>query len=448
MKQVEVNRDEWIEIQVDRIVGPTHHFGGAGVGNVASQSHAGETSNPAAAAIQGLEKMRLVGALGVPQWILPPQIRPDFNFLRGVGFAGDKAERLKRARHESAELFSAALSSSAMWTANAATVTVAKNSLSGNFETAMTVANLSSSLHRAIEPNETSRDLRAVFGDTVRLHSPLVAGVAMRDEGAANHMRLMGGGIQNSFDVFVYGDQPPTSRKFYARQTLASFEVIARRHGLAAEAVCFLKQHPDAIDAGAFHNDVVTMSHHDLMIHHELAFADSEAAMAELEAGFRRRTGQSLTRIEVSAAELSIGDAIATYLFNSQIVSLPDHRIPPAIICPIQVERHPSARKLVVGWQQDGLFSQVVFVDLGQSMSGGGGPACLRLRVPIPSGQLEAVNPRSRWTDKLDRAIERIIRDGYPTSVTLDDLASIEFVQHAGRVRDQIAIQLGREILS
>lgn len=448
MMRAEMNRDDWTEIQIDRVVGATHHFGGAGVGNVASQSHAGQVSNPAAAAIQGLEKMRLISGLGVPQWILPPQVRPDFGFLRQMGFAGDDAEVLKRARDESPTLLSAAMSSSAMWTANAATVTVATDSQSGIFETAISVANLNSSLHRAIEPNETRDDLRAVFGDTVRVHPPLVGGVAMRDEGAANHMRLMGSRIQDSFDVFVYGDQPPTPQKYFARQTLASFEAIARRHDLAADAVCYLKQHPDAIDAGAFHNDVVAMSHHDLMIHHELAFADNAASMTKLEAEFHRQTGQTLTRIEVSAAELSIGDAIATYLFNSQIVSLPDRNVPPTIICPIQVERHAAARKRVMGWQQDGLFSQVVFVDLGQSMSGGGGPACLRLRVPMSLQQIENLNPRSRWTDRLHGAITQIIRDGYPTSVTLDDLASIEFVRHAGRVRDQIAIQLGREILS
>ena len=48
-----------LEVQIDRIVGPTHHFGGLGVGNLASQLNAGQASNPQAAALQGLDKMQL-----------------------------------------------------------------------------------------------------------------------------------------------------------------------------------------------------------------------------------------------------------------------------------------------------------------------------------------------------------------------------------------------------
>ena len=86
-----------IEVQVDRLVGPTHHFGGLGVGNLASQEHSGQLSNPAAAALQGLDKMRLVASFGVPQIIIPPQGRPDFQFLRTLGFAGTDSDVLRRA---------------------------------------------------------------------------------------------------------------------------------------------------------------------------------------------------------------------------------------------------------------------------------------------------------------------------------------------------------------
>jgi len=61
-----------LELQLDGLVGPTHHFGGLSVGNLASMRHAGWQSRPRQAALQGLAKMRQVLALGVPQAVLPP----------------------------------------------------------------------------------------------------------------------------------------------------------------------------------------------------------------------------------------------------------------------------------------------------------------------------------------------------------------------------------------
>ena len=103
----------FIDAQIDRIVGPTHHFGGLGVGNVASQIHAGQVSNPQAAALQGLDKMRLVAGLGVPQLILPPQPRPDFHLLNAFGFTGTPEEILKSVLNDDPMILSAAASCSA-----------------------------------------------------------------------------------------------------------------------------------------------------------------------------------------------------------------------------------------------------------------------------------------------------------------------------------------------
>ena len=289
----------WVESQIDRIVGPTHHFGGLGVGNVASQSHLGQPSNPAAAALQGLDKMRRVATLGVPQLILPPQKRPNLAFLRSLGFQGSDGEVLRRARHESPELLSAAMSCSAMWTANAATVTPACDSAFGS--ACLTIANLNASVHRAIEPDETLKELRRTLLSSYRCFAPLPGGAAMRDEGAANHMRLAsdhGPGIH----LFVYGDGDPAPARYWPRQSLAAAKAVARLHGLDPGIVFYLKQSPEAIDAGAFHNDVVAMSDGDLLIHHQLAFWEAEETFVLLEKRYCERTGQKLRRIVVDEA--------------------------------------------------------------------------------------------------------------------------------------------------
>src|SRR3546814_938586 len=58
------------EINFDGIIGPTHNYAGLSRGNIASASNAGGVSQPRAAALQGLEKMRRNLALGLPQGFL------------------------------------------------------------------------------------------------------------------------------------------------------------------------------------------------------------------------------------------------------------------------------------------------------------------------------------------------------------------------------------------
>src|SRR5690349_8295265 len=95
------------EINFDGLVGPTHHYAGLSAGNLASVRHAGNVSNPRAAALQGLEKMRFVAGLGVGQAILPPQPRPDLGLLRRLGFQGSDMAVLAHVRRTSPELLSA-----------------------------------------------------------------------------------------------------------------------------------------------------------------------------------------------------------------------------------------------------------------------------------------------------------------------------------------------------
>ena len=58
------------EINFDGLIGPTHNYAGLSQGNLASQKHLNQTSNPQAAALQGLDKMRLIMEQGIPQGFL------------------------------------------------------------------------------------------------------------------------------------------------------------------------------------------------------------------------------------------------------------------------------------------------------------------------------------------------------------------------------------------
>lgn len=450
-----------IEANFDGLVGPTHHFGGLGVGNLASQSHGGHVAKPRGAAIQGIEKMRLVASLGVAQAILPPQHRPDLRMLQRLGLdtfgldqfgvGGNHAQVLRAAYEASPRLLSAACSASSMWAANAATVSAAPACRDG--KTHLTIANLSSSLHRSLEPSQTLKLFRRIFHEnSFVVHPPLPHCVSLRDEGAANHMRLTDRNGTRGIDIFVYGSDSLDGHKsndaiapsrFFPRQGLDASKAIARLHRLDMSSTFFLKQHPAAIDAGAFHNDVVAVSHHNIWLHHQLAYEADDATFNRIEQRFTELTGESLLRHEISSDELPLQDAVNSYLFNGQILSRrDDHSM--TIVCPAQVQETPAAlavvKQLIAG---EGPITDFRSVDLRESMNNGGGPACLRLRVPMSEAQWQSLPPGVRFTDTLADRLCEIVERHYPETLSLDDLLESDLIDVSRRATHAIRHALG-----
>ncbi len=182
--------DDAVEVNFDGIVGPTHNYAGLSPGNLASQKHINQPSNPRQAALQGLAKMKMLADMGIPQAVLPPHEPPDMNALRRAGFSGSDAQVLEKAAKEKPQLLAACSSASAMWTANAATVSPSADSADGRVH--FTPANLFTLFHRSIEAQTTAQILRAIFADPSVFvhHPPLPSSSDYADEGAANHMRL------------------------------------------------------------------------------------------------------------------------------------------------------------------------------------------------------------------------------------------------------------------
>ncbi len=71
------------EINFDGIIGPSHNYAGLSLGNIASANNAGAVSEPRAAALQGVEKMRANLRLGLPQGFFMPLDRPNTAWLAG-----------------------------------------------------------------------------------------------------------------------------------------------------------------------------------------------------------------------------------------------------------------------------------------------------------------------------------------------------------------------------
>lgn len=448
------------EINIDGLIGPTHHYGGLGVGNLASIEHRNQVSNPRQAALEGLAKAKLVSDLGIPQFIWLPLHRPNRELLRALGFSGGFNEQILAAYQTAPGILSAAFSGAFMWAANAATVTPAVDASDGCYH--FTPANLISSLHRASEARDRMLDIANTFSihGFHSVHEPLPGITALRDEGAANHMRISDPTGEIGFNIFVYGeDDSPGARardgdmiaqdrevrsNFMARHTKTASEAIARRHRLDPKTTFFLRQHPTAISAGVFHNDVIATSNEGLLIHHELAFIDADEELARLEREFAARVGQPLNRIVVSNDTLTLADAVRSYFFNSQLLSPPPRSSESqqrrmVFLCPKQCEAIESANRLLQSLVADpsNPIDAVSFVAVGQSMAGGGGPACLRLRVPADSRTLSQLpfigHMNHRLYDHLAAAIERY----YPDQITLasfcDDrlIEQLDATEHA-----------------
>ena len=292
------------EINFDGIVGPSHNYAGLSLGNLASTSHAGQELQPRAAALQGIDKMRANLALGLAQGVFLPHPRPDRAWLAELAATIEEAE---------AALAANAMSASAMWAANAATVSPGPDTADGRCH--LTVANLRTMAHRSHEWPATLAQLQVAFADAARfaVHGPIPP--AFGDEGAANHMRLAPSHCDPGVEIFVYA---VSGGAFPARQHLQASKAIARRHGLDTERTIFVQQSEEAIAAGAFHNDVVAVANERILFAHQRAFNEREALVAQCE-----RLVPGFELVEVAESEVSLADAVKSYLFNAQLVSLP-----------------------------------------------------------------------------------------------------------------------------
>jgi succinylarginine dihydrolase len=387
------------EINFDGIIGPSHNYSGLSLGNLASAANKGLVSHPKAAALQGLAKMRHNIRLGLAQGLLPPHRRPDRAWLAELGSSVEEVP---------ASLRPAAFSASAMWAANAATVSPAPDTSDGRCH--LTVANLRTMAHRSHEWPETLAQLRLAFADESRfaVHPPVPA--TFGDEGAANHMRLAAAHGATGVEVFVYGNR---GGAFPVRQHVEASRAVARLHGLDPDRTLFVAQSEAAVAAGAFHNDVVAVANENLLFAHEQAFEDRSAVFAEL-----RRRLPEIEIVEVPAAAVSLEDSIRSYLFNAQLVTLPGGGM--ALVLPEEARETPSVwswlQQLIAG---NGPIRRLFVVDVRQSMANGGGPACLRLRVVA---EPETVDPRFLADEaKLDR-LAAVIEAEWPERIEPDDL--------------------------
>ena len=424
------------EVNFDGLVGLTHHYAGLSFGNEASTKHRFQVSNPKLAAKQGLLKMKALADMGFAQAVIPPQERPNIGLLRQLGFDGTDQQVVEKAWKLAPELLSAASSASSMWVANAATVCPSADALDGRVH--LTVANLNNTLHRASEAVTTERVLKAIFSDTgcFSVHEALPQVAMLGDEGAANHNRLSHIYGEPGIQLFVYGrnaggGQAP--ERYPARQTLQASQAVARLNQVRPDQVVFAQQNPAVIDKGVFHNDVIAVTNRQVLFAHEAAFVN--------QAGLYQTLAQKLPgfqAIEVPENRVSVADAVETYLFNSQLLSLEQGDM--VLVLPQESREHAGVWRYLTELVEspDNPINALKVFDLRESMANGGGPACLRLRVVLTEAERAAVNPGVMMNDALFITLNQWVDKYYRDRLTQNDLVDPQLLREGREALDEL----------
>ena len=429
-----------VEANFDGLVGPTHNYAGLSIGNVASKSNAKAISNPKQAALQGLEKMKALSDMGMMQGVLAPQERPDVHSLRNLGFSGDDSTVISKAAKQAPSVFMACCSASSMWTANAATVSPSADCEDARMH--FTPANLTNKFHRSIEPKVTGNILKAIFADETHFahHQHLPENDHFGDEGAANHTRFCQEYGEQGVEFFVYGkhafdESQVAPQKYPARQTLEASQAIARLHQLNSKQTVFAQQNPSVIDQGVFHNDVIAVGNKNVLFYHQQAFLNTEEVKQQI---LNAYGDAPFYFIEAPSADVSVQDAVKSYLFNTQLINLPNGDM--VIIAPKECEQNQAVKRyLDATIQAENPIKAVHYFDVKQSMQNGGGPACLRLRVVLTPEQQQAVNKHVVMNDELFVSLNAWVNKHYRDKLSIQDLTDPQLLVESRTALDNLS---------
>jgi succinylarginine dihydrolase len=217
---------------------------------------------------------------------------------------------------------------------------------------------------------------------------------------------------------------------------------IARLHGLNPDMTIFLEQSPEAIDMGVFHNDVICVTNEDVLLAHETAFQDFPSSLELIKEAYTKAFGKDLFPIVISQAELTLEEAVKTYLFNSQLITLPRGGM--ILIAPVEAsenERPAGALERIT--KENNPIEEVLSVDIRQSMRNGGGPACLRLRVVMSDDEIGEIHQGIRMDMRSLETLEQWAKRNYRDRLDSGELGDPRLLVETRQALDELTGILG-----
>jgi succinylarginine dihydrolase len=215
---------------------------------------------------------------------------------------------------------------------------------------------------------------------------------------------------------------------------------VARLHGLDPLRTVFAQQNPAVIDQGVFHNDVICVGNGNVLFYHEQAFLDEAGTVAQLRRAMEGG-GADLALLRVSDRMVPVADAVASYLFNSQLLSKQNGKM--ALVIPQECRENRAVAQYLDGLvASSGPVDELIDFDLRQSMRNGGGPACLRLRVVLTDAEAAALHPGVVMTPLLNDALVAWVGKHYRDRLLPSDLADPALALEIGAALEELTTLL------
>jgi succinylarginine dihydrolase len=99
---------------------------------------------------------------------------------------------------------------------------------------------------------------------------------------------------------------------------------------------------------------------------------------------------------------------------------------------------------------ENNAINEIYYVDVRQSMRNGGGPACLRLAVPLDSEEKKLVNNKNILTENLYNDLKVWINKHYREEISPNDLRDVNLMYESFSALDELTniMQLGSDFYS
>jgi succinylarginine dihydrolase len=146
--------------------------------------------------------------------------------------------------------------------------------------------------------------------------------------------------------------------------------------------------------------------------------------------------------VRVASSQVPVADAVASYLFNSQLLSKPDGRM--ALVVPHECRENAAVSNYLAGLvASGGPIDELVEFDLRQSMRNGGGPACLRLRVVLTDEEAAAMHQGVIMTEALYARLVAWVEQYYRDRIEPKDLADPQLALECAAALEELTRILG-----